>query len=60
MTEYDEQLMTRHGITAETKVVFHYAGHRYDRLADAVNYATAQAAGPVTPDSPHDSPDHDD
>lgn len=58
MTEHDEELMTRHGITAETKVVFHYAGYRYDRLADAVNYATAQAALPDKRRSPQASGDH--
>lgn len=39
MDEHDKQAMARYQITAETKVVFHYDGHRYDRLADAINYA---------------------
>lgn len=39
MNENEQQLMSRYQITSESKVVFHYDGHRYDRLADAVSYA---------------------
>jgi len=42
MDENDEILMAEYGITAEAKFVFHYDGRRYDRLADAVNYARMQ------------------
>lgn len=39
MNKHDEKLMLEHGITAETKVVFHYGGYLYERLLDAVSYA---------------------
>lgn len=42
MDEHDQKLMAELGITAEDKVIFHYRGHRYERLADAVNFARAQ------------------
>lgn len=42
MDEHDTSLMTQYGITAETKVLFHFDGYRYERLADAVNYARLQ------------------
>ena len=38
MTEEDET-MERYGITRETNTTFHFAGHKYQRLEDAVNYA---------------------
>ncbi|MBK79601.1 MAG: hypothetical protein CMQ43_01605 [Gammaproteobacteria bacterium] len=44
MDDHDQKLMAKHGITAEEKVVFHYGGHRYERLADAVNFAETQEA----------------
>jgi hypothetical protein len=37
MDEHDTSLMTEYGIPAETKVLFHFDGYRYERLADAVN-----------------------
>ena len=40
MTENEEQkLMTRYGITRESRTVFRYANYTYDRLEDAVNFA---------------------
>jgi hypothetical protein len=42
MDEHDTSLMTEYGIPAETKVLFHFDGYRYERLADAVNYARLQ------------------
>jgi len=39
MTDEDKRVMEEFGITSETKMVFHFEGHRYDRLSDAVNYA---------------------
>ena len=42
MNEHDESLMAKYGITTETKVLFYYEGYRYERLADAVNYARLQ------------------
>jgi hypothetical protein len=44
MVENDETLVAEYGITVETKLVFHYDGRRYDRLADAVSYARIQRA----------------
>jgi hypothetical protein len=46
MDEQEQKLMAEHGITAENKAIFHYGGHRYERLADAVNFAIAQEALP--------------
>lgn len=48
MTDQDAALMARHGITAEAKTIYLYAGYRYERLADAVRYAEKQQ----TPASP--------
>ena len=42
MDETDQELMARHGITVESKNFYHYGGYRYERLADAVNYAVIQ------------------
>ena len=47
--------MAQYGITAETKVLFHYDGYRYERLADAVNLARTQQALPNEDDAPHTS-----
>jgi len=46
MDDEDERLMAQLGITAEPKTIFHYAGYRYERLADAVNYARVLEALP--------------
>ena len=43
MSEDDQKLMAEYGITAETRIVFHFQGHRYERLDDAVNYARVTA-----------------
>ena len=58
MDEQDKQLMARYGITAETKVVFHYDGHRYERLADAANYARLQQT-PLNEDDAAMAPGHE-
>ncbi len=39
MSEEETRLMDKFGITFETKSVFHYQGHKYERLDDAVKYA---------------------
>ena len=39
MTDEEKKLMDQYEITCETKTIFHYRGHRYDRLDDALNYA---------------------
>ena len=57
MDEHDNSLMAQYGITAETKVLFHYDGYRYERLADAVNYARLQA--PSNEDDASISPGHE-
>ena len=51
MDEHDTSLMAQYGITAEDKVLFHYDGHRYERLADAVNYAKLQQTPAKEPDA---------
>jgi hypothetical protein len=43
MTDEDRLTMEKHGITSENKVIYHFQGHRYDRLSDAVNYAEKQS-----------------
>ena len=43
MSEDDQQLMVEYGITAETRIVFHFQGYRYERLDDAINYARVTA-----------------
>jgi hypothetical protein len=58
MEEHDERLMAQYGITAETRVLFHYDGYRYERLADAVNYARTQQASPTKDGTSHDSGDN--
>lgn len=39
MDDKDLKRMAEYGITAESRVVFHFGGYRYDRLADAINFA---------------------
>lgn len=39
MSEDDKTLMDKHGITCETKTIFHLQGHSYARLDDAIKYA---------------------
>lgn len=43
MTEDDKQTMDAHGITHESKSVYHYKGFRYERLTDAIRYAEIDA-----------------
>ncbi len=39
MTDEEKRDMEQFGITSETKTIFHFKGHKYDRLDDALNYA---------------------
>lgn len=39
MTEEQKFAMEKYGITCHTKSVFHFEGHKYDRLEDALKYA---------------------
>lgn len=39
MSEDDKTLMTRYDITSESKMIYSYKQHRYEKLKDAVNYA---------------------
>ena len=39
MTEEQKKIMEQLGITYETKTIFHFQGHRYDHLDDAIKYA---------------------
>jgi hypothetical protein len=39
MTDEEKQTMQQYGITHETKTIFHFEGHKYERLSDAINYA---------------------
>lgn len=47
MTDDETRIMQAHGITCEVRQTFHFQGHRYDRLSDAVNYAQLQQRPPV-------------
>ena len=38
--EEAEKLMAKYGITHEQKTVYFYRGHKYDKLRDAIRYAT--------------------
>lgn len=50
MTDEERQSMEKYGITYESKMVFHFQGHKYERLADALSYAerVQVAANPVS------------
>ena len=39
MTDDDEELMERYGITCEHNTVYYYMGYKYERLRDALNFA---------------------
>ncbi len=43
MTKQDQQDMDAHGITEQSKTVYHYKGFKYDRLDEAVRYARVDA-----------------
>lgn len=43
MTKQEQQTMDAHGITEESKTIYHYKGFKYDRLDDAVRYALLDA-----------------
>lgn len=49
MTDEEKQLMDQYGVTCETKTIFHYRGHRYDRLDDALNFAKKELAAASNP-----------
>ena len=45
MTEEEKKsAMARHGITSKASTVYHYEGHSYHSLTDALNYAELIAA----------------
>lgn len=54
MTSDEKKLMEEFGITAESKTIFHFDGHRYERLSDAVNYAKTKARPRQKPDIQHE------
>ena len=58
MDEHDTSLMTEYGIMGETMVLFHFDGYRYERLADAVNYARLQQT-PSKDDDASIAPGHE-
>ena len=49
MTDEEKQLMDQYEITYESKTIFHYRGHSYDRLDDALNYAKKEMAATSRP-----------
>ena len=44
MTEEDKKAMAKYGITHEQRTVFFWKDYKYERLADAVNYAKVASA----------------
>ena len=36
----EQKLMAEYGITHEKKSVYFYRGHKYDKLSDAIRYAS--------------------
>ena len=55
MNSEDRALMEKFGIAAETKTIFHFDGHRYERLNDAVNYAKQKKLAVSDPDLQHEN-----
>ena len=53
MTEEEEKLMKRYGITSEQNTVYYYMGHKYERLKDALNYARIQTEVRVAASDKH-------
>ena len=51
-SEEEQKLMVQYGITHETKSVYFYQGHKYDKLNDAIRYARDSLAHEQTTLSP--------
>ena len=49
MTDEQRLAVEKFGITSETKTVFHFEGHKYDRLEDALKYAAQSNANAGMP-----------
>jgi hypothetical protein len=39
VTDEENKAVEQYGITQQTNTTFHFAGYRYRRLEDAINYA---------------------
>lgn len=39
VTEEDKALMAQYDIKTETRTLFYFEGHKYDKLKDALSYA---------------------
>lgn len=48
MTDDETRDMLAHGITCVVRETFHFQGHRYERLSDAISYAQRQQGSTVT------------
>lgn len=57
MTEEEHKIMECHGITYQTNTTFHFAGYKYQRLEDAVNYAKTQPGQVAATNSGQEKPD---
>ena len=55
MNSDEKALMEKFGITAELKTIFHFDGHKYERLSDAVNYAKTRPRSAVKPKIQHEN-----
>ena len=55
MNSEDQALIEKYGITVETMTIFHFAGYRYERLSDAVNYAKTRPRTALRPKIEHEN-----
>ena len=55
MNSEDKALIEKFGITSELKTIFHFDGHRYERLSDAVNYAKTRPRPRLQPKIEHEN-----
>ena len=55
MNTEDKALMERLGVTAESKTIFRFDGHKYERLSDALNYAKTKPRPPLQPKIQHEN-----
>ena len=55
MNSDDKALMEKFGITTESKTIFYFGGHRYERLSDAVNYAKQGPRPALQPKIQHEN-----
>ena len=55
MNSEDKALIEKFGITSELKTIFHFDGHRYERLRDAASYAKTRPRPRLQPKIEHEN-----